>query len=51
MADALNDHVSIGGTTITNLRFANDIDGLAGWEEELANMVERLDKTSTAFGV
>ena len=35
MTDALEDHegtVSIGGRTITNLRFAGDIDGLA--EEE-----------------
>ena len=32
MTDALGDHertVSIGGRTITNLRFADDIDGLA----------------------
>ena len=39
MTDALEDHkgtVSIGGRTITNLRFADDIDGLAGEEEELA---------------
>ena len=36
MADALEDHegtVSIGGRTITNLRFADDIDGLAREEE------------------
>ena len=47
MTDALEYHegtVSIGGRTITNLRFADDIDGLAGDEEELANLVERLDK-------
>ena len=51
--DALEDHegtVSIGSRTITNLRFADDIDGLAGEEEELANLVERLDKASTAYG-
>ena len=45
VTDALEDHegtVSTGGRTITNLRFADDIDGLAG-EEELANLVERLD--------
>ena len=36
---------------ITNLRFADDIDGLAGEEEELANLVERLDKASTAYGM
>ena len=43
MTDALEDHegtVSIGGRTITNLRFADDIDGLAGEEEEVANLVE-----------
>ena len=54
MAEALEDHegtVSIGGRTITNLRFADDIDGLAGTETELADLVERLDKTSTAFGM
>ena len=53
MSDALEDHegtVSIGGRTITNLRFADDINGLAGEEEELANLVERLDKASTAHG-
>ena len=54
MTDALEDHegtVSIGGKTITNLRFADDIDGLAGEEEKLANLVERLDKASTAYGI
>ena len=38
MTDALEDRestVSIGGRAITNLRFADDIDGLAG-EKELA---------------
>ena len=33
-----------------NLRFADDIDGLAG-EEELAKLVERLDNASTACGM
>ena len=52
MTDALEDHegtVSIGGRTITNLRFPDDIDGLAGGEEELANLVEHLDKASIAY--
>ena len=52
MTDALEDHegtVSIGGRAITNLRFADDIDGLAGEEEELAKLVERLGKSSTAY--
>ena len=43
------DTVSIGGRAITNLRFADDIDGLAGEEEEFANLVERLDKASTSY--
>ena len=46
--DAFQDHegtVSIRGRTITNLRFANEE------EEELANLVERLDKASTAYGM
>ena len=54
MAHALEDHegtVSIGCRTITNLRFADDIDGLAGKEEELAKLVECLEKASTAYGV
>ena len=53
MTDTLEDHegiVSIGGRTITNLRFADDIDGLAGEEEELANLGERRDKASTTYG-
>ena len=50
MTDALEDHegtVSITGRTINNLRFADEIDGLA---EEVAKIVERLDKASTAYG-
>ena len=43
--------VSIGGRTITNLHFADDIDGLAGEEEELAKSVEHLDKPSTAYSM
>ena len=42
MTDALEDHegtVSIGGRTITYLRFADDIDDLAGEEEEQAQLV------------
>ena len=54
MTDALEDQegtVSIGGRTITNLRFADDVDGLAGEEEELATLVESLDEASTAYGM
>ena len=51
---ALDNHegtVSIGGRAITSLRFADDLDGLAGEEEELAKLVERLDKASAAYGM
>ena len=54
MTDVLEDHegtVSITGRIITDLRFADDIDGLAGEEEELVNLVERLHKASTAYGM
>ena len=50
----LEDHegtVSIGGRTITNLRFADDTDGSAGEEKGLAKLVERLDKAFTAYGM
>ena len=52
MTDTSEDHegsVGNGGRTITNLRFADDIDGLAREEEELAKLVECLDKASTAY--
>ena len=54
ITDALEDHdgtVSTGGRTITNVLFADDIDGLAGEEEDLAKLVERLDKAPTACGM
>ena len=54
MTDALAEYegtVSIGGRAITNLRFADDIHGLAGEEDELAKLVERLGKASTACGM
>ena len=51
MTDAIEDHedtVSIRSRTISNLRVADDTDGLAGEEEELAKLVECLNKTYTA---
>ena len=53
MTDALEDHegtVTIGGRTITRLRFVDDINGLAG-DEKLVKLLERLDKASTAYGM
>ena len=43
MSDALDEHdgkVSIGGKTITSLRFADDIDALAEEEQELEALGE-----------
>ena len=54
MTDALEDHegtVSTGGRTITNLRFADDVHGLAGEEEELAKSVVHLNKAATVYGM
>ena len=54
METALENHkgtVSIGGRIITNLRFADDIDGLAGTEEELNNLVKGIDKACRAAGM
>ena len=54
MTDASEEHegtISIGGRIITNFLFADDIHGLAGEDEELAKLVERLDKASTVYGM
>ena len=54
MTDALENHegtVRIGSRRITNLRFADEIDGLAGKEEELENLVKTLETVSTAYGM
>ena len=54
MTDALQDYegsVSIGGRTITNLRFADGIDGLDEEEKEVTHLVECLEKASTACGI
>ena len=54
MTVALEDHegtASIGGRAITNVCFADDVDGLAGKEEELAKLVECLNKAFTAYSM
>ena len=54
MRDALEDHegtASIRGRAITNFLFGDDIDGLAGVEEELANLVDCLDRASTSLEI
>ena len=53
-ADVPEDHegtVNIGGGTITNLCFADNIDGLAGQKQELVNLVNHLEDASTAYGM
>ena len=56
MTDTLEDHkgtVTIGGRTITNLCFADDIDhdGSAREVQELVNLVDCFDKTSASCGM
>ena len=48
MIGALEDYTST--VTITNLHFADDIDGLAGKEEELTKLISGLDQTSMKYG-
>ena len=36
---------------VSSTRFADDIDGLAGEEEELVNLVNRVDETSARYGM
>ena len=52
MTDAPEEHdgkVSIGGRTITNLRFADDIDSLAEAEQELEALVKSPYKICTRY--
>ena len=45
----VREEVSIEDRTITNFRFADGIDGLAGQEQELVSLMKHLDETSTAY--
>ena len=52
MSDTLEEHdekVSIGGRSITNLRFADDIDALAEEGQEHEALVESIDKICTRY--
>ena len=54
MNDTLENHigtVNIGGKIITNLRFVDDIVGLAGSESELSNLIKKIDSTSRKYGM
>ena len=43
--------MSIAGRKITNLRFADDIDGITGEEDELTKLVHNLDTAAGKFGM
>jgi len=43
--------VKIGGRTLTNLRFADDIDLIAGLAEELCDLTDRLEKSARNYGM
>ena len=43
--------VSIAGNVITNLRFADDIDGLAESEEELTRLVNNINNAAASYGM
>ena len=46
-----NSTVSIGGRTISNLRFADDIDLMGGSNHELQDLTDRLTTRSGAYGM
>ena len=43
--------INIRGRNITNLQFANEINGVAGSKNELVNLVKYLDETSSKYGM
>ena len=54
MSEALqtfNGTVSVGGRNISNLRFSDDIDLMAGSLKELGELTELVDTTSAAYGM
>ena len=54
MTKTLHEHtstMSIGGSNISNLRFADDIDLIAGSNKELQVLTNRLAETSKAYGI
>ena len=49
--EGFNGTVTDGGISISNLRFADDIDLIAGNESDLRQLNGRLDKTSAKYGM
>ena len=53
MTDALDGHVgtvNIVERKLTNLRFADDIDGIAGSDTNFRQLVSRLERASKDYG-
>ena len=51
MTHALENYNGIGGRKKTNFRFADDIGGITGEEDEGAKLVQNLDTAATKFGM
>ena len=54
MADIQNNHtssISIGGLSISNLRFADDIDLIAGNTQELQSLTDKLSNNASKYGM
>ena len=49
--DGFEGSVSIGGRTVTNLRFADDIELVAGQAEELSTLTRRLEESAKQLGM
>ena len=43
--------ISVGGRPLWNLKFADDIDLLAGTNDELQELTDQLSKSSTRYGM
>ena len=50
-ADDFDTSTSVEGRPLCYLQFADDINLLGGSEEELQNLIERLDKTAAGYGM
>ena len=46
-----NDTIKMNGRLITDLRFADDIDGIAGSEEELVSLKNKISLEASKFGM
>ena len=46
-----NGTIKINGRLITNLRFADDIDGIAGSEDEMISLANKISEASSKFSM